>query len=187
MKKVILDLCGGTGAWSKPYKEAGYDVRLVTLPDCDVRTYVPPKKVYGILAAPPCTMFARSGAGTWKVKDTDGRTLTDLEILTACLMIISKVRPKFWAIENPVGRMRRWLGIPKMYFDPCDFGDAYTKKTCLWGMFNEPVKHRVEPKFIVDRVRHKRYSPIHWGTRSGSYKRSITPSGFANAFFEANR
>ena len=24
--KIILDLCGGTGSWSKPYKEAGYDV-----------------------------------------------------------------------------------------------------------------------------------------------------------------
>ena len=24
--KVILDLCGGTGSWSKPYKDAGYDV-----------------------------------------------------------------------------------------------------------------------------------------------------------------
>lgn len=22
--KIILDLCGGTGSWSKPYKEAGY-------------------------------------------------------------------------------------------------------------------------------------------------------------------
>lgn len=26
-KKIILDLCDGTGSWSKPYKEAGYDVR----------------------------------------------------------------------------------------------------------------------------------------------------------------
>ena len=26
-KKIILDLCGGTGSWSKPYKDAGYDVR----------------------------------------------------------------------------------------------------------------------------------------------------------------
>ncbi len=31
--KIILDLCGGTGSWSKPYKEAGYDVRLITLPE----------------------------------------------------------------------------------------------------------------------------------------------------------
>jgi hypothetical protein len=40
--KIILDLCGGSGSWSKPYKEAGYDVRLITLPDNDVLTYEPP-------------------------------------------------------------------------------------------------------------------------------------------------
>ena len=36
MGKIILDLCGGTGSWSKPYKDAGYDVRVITLPE-DVR------------------------------------------------------------------------------------------------------------------------------------------------------
>lgn len=50
---IILDLCGGTGAWSAPYREAGYDVRLVTLPDTDVRYYRPPQGVHGVLAAPP--------------------------------------------------------------------------------------------------------------------------------------
>jgi len=47
-EKIILDLCGGTGSWSKPYKDAGYDVRLITLPEKDVTTYKPPKNVYGI-------------------------------------------------------------------------------------------------------------------------------------------
>lgn len=32
MTKIILDLCGGTGSWSKPYRDAGYDVRVITLP-----------------------------------------------------------------------------------------------------------------------------------------------------------
>jgi hypothetical protein len=41
--KIILDLCGGTGNWSKPYKDAGYDVRLVSLPTHDVSTYEPPR------------------------------------------------------------------------------------------------------------------------------------------------
>lgn len=36
MKKLILDLCGGTGAWSKPYKDAGYDVKVITLPAWNV-------------------------------------------------------------------------------------------------------------------------------------------------------
>jgi hypothetical protein len=34
--KIILDLCGGTGAWSKPYRDAGYTVIVVTPPDFDV-------------------------------------------------------------------------------------------------------------------------------------------------------
>lgn len=58
--KIILDLCGGTGSWSKPYKEAGYTVKVITLPehdildwraDGDVVNYL--DNVYGILAAPP--------------------------------------------------------------------------------------------------------------------------------------
>lgn len=36
MRNVILDLCGGTGAWSRPYREAGYEVELITLPAYDV-------------------------------------------------------------------------------------------------------------------------------------------------------
>lgn len=186
--RVILDLCGGTGAWSKPYKDAGYKVIVCTLPDCDVRTFKPPKNVYGILAAPPCTHFSGSGAHTWKAKDVDGRTLEDLTIATACLMIIAKTQPKFWALENPVGRLRNWFGEPKMYFNPCDYGDAYTKKTCLWGTFNEPKKSPVKPVFITRGG--KRYSPIAARTGGKSAKtkelRSITPQSFANAFYKAN-
>ena len=67
--KIILDLCGGTGAWSAPYKEAGYDVRNITLPEYDVRNYkIPDEPIYGILAAPPCTHLAGSGARWWNEK-----------------------------------------------------------------------------------------------------------------------
>ena len=52
--RVILDLCGGTGAWSRPYADAGYDVRVITLPEYDVRLFRGlPYPVHGILAAPP--------------------------------------------------------------------------------------------------------------------------------------
>lgn len=36
MGKIILDLCGGTGSWSKPYRDAGYDVKIITLPHYDL-------------------------------------------------------------------------------------------------------------------------------------------------------
>ncbi len=177
--KIILDLCGGTGAWSKPYKDAGYDVRLVTLPD-DVRDYTPPSNVYGILSAPPCTHFSGSGARWWKEKDRDGRTMEDLTILSACLHIIAKTQPKFWALENPVGRLQRWIGKPVMYFNPCDFGDPYTKKTCLWGNFTNPIKTPVEPT---------EGSKMHLLAPSEDRQelRSITPEGFSKAFYKANK
>jgi hypothetical protein len=68
--KIILDLCGGTGSWSKPYKDAGYDVRVIDLKTgYDIRLFKAPEEtVYGILAAPECTQFAGSGARWWEAK-----------------------------------------------------------------------------------------------------------------------
>ncbi len=176
--RIILDLCGGTGAWSAPYRRAGYDVRIITLPDHDVRTYVPPPDVYGVLAAPPCTDFSVSGARWWKAKGH--ATLLDaLAVTDACLRIIAVSKPKFWALENPIGRLSRFIGRPALYFDPCDFGDPYTKRSCLWGVFNYPPLDPVEP---TEGSKLHRIPP---GPKRAEL-RSITPPGFAKAFFKAN-
>jgi len=149
----------------------------------------PGRNVYGILAAPPCTHFTNSGAQYWKKKDMDGRTLADTQIITHCLRIIATARPKFWAMENPTGRFIRWMGMPKLVFNPCDYGDSYTKRTCLWCVFNEPRKRRVEPEFVIAR-NGDRYSKNNWYTGGNTKRtkelRSITPPGFARAFFEGN-
>lgn len=195
MNKIILDLCGGTGAWSRPYKEAGYDVRLVTLPDNDVRTYAPPEDVYGILAAPPCTEFSIA-------KCNPKSPLRDLEfgvsIMEACLKIIwkcnrvqtngqKKTSLKFWALENPYGLMRFFLGKPALEFSPYEYGDPYKKRTHLWGHFKVPKKSPVTPnpkKFDI--LTTKEIHPEMYGVLTRTERRSITPQGFAKAFFEAN-
>lgn len=176
--KIILDLCGGTGAWSKPYAEAGYDVRVITLPLNDVRLFLC-KSAYGILAAPPCTEFAGSGARWWKGKGAFP-LLGGLSIVDACLRSVLISKPKFWCLENPVGRLIHYIGTPVMYFNPCDYGDPYTKKTALWGNFNEPIKNPVEPT---------EGSKIHLmpPSKDRAKLRSITPPGFAKAFFGANQ
>lgn len=146
-EKVILDLCGGTGAWSKPYKDAGYDVRNITLPEYDVIEYaksfpdfVPDdesgKYIYGILAAPPCTQFSLAAGKKFKDRNAEG----GLKIVDACLKIIWKCKPEFWAIENPVGYLRRFLGKPTFTFRQWEFGDKGIKPTDLWGFFNLPTK-----------------------------------------------
>lgn len=178
--KIILDLCGGTGSWSKPYRDNGYTVVLITLPDYDVRLLGKLDiKIYGILAAPPCTDFAGSGARWWKDKGQQP-LLDGLAVVDACLRIIFLHKPVFWCLENPVGRLTKYIGKPKMYFDPCDYGDPYTKKTCLWGEFNIPVKSPVKPEGK---------NPIHYmpPSKDRQMLRSITPPGFARAFYEANK
>jgi hypothetical protein len=128
--RVILDLCAGTGAWSQPYLDAGYTVIRLTLPEADVRlVHRLPGKVHGILAAPPCTVFANSGA-RWP--RTQEQMLEGLSVMDACLRAVTIYEPEWWALENPVVKMRRYLGDPTLIFDPCDYGDPYTKKTLLW-------------------------------------------------------
>lgn len=180
-EKIILDLCGGTGAWSRPYKEAGYDVRVITMPCDDVRLLEAIKRdVHGILAAPPCDHLAGSGARWWAEKG-EKKLLESLSIVDACLRAVAVYTPYWWALENPVGRLSRYLGTPDMYFNPCDFGDPWTKKTCLWGNFIIPKKHPITPVPM---------SENHiWRMPPGPQRkiiRSITPPGFAKAFFEAN-
>ena len=194
MSRVILDLCGGTGAWSKPYREAGYDVELIDINNGqDVRLFKKPSyQVYGILASPPCTHLASSGARWWKDKG-ESALLEALSIVDACLRIVSVTQPKFWCLENPVGRLVRYLGRPRLYFQPCDYGDAYTKKTCLWGEFNvpktTPVECSVESQSGYSKLARRFPSKMHLLPSTGDRPmlRGITPGGFARAFFEANR
>lgn len=184
---TILSLCDYTGAWSQPYADAGYDVIRVDLKHgSDVRLFKAlPFPVRGVLAAPPCTDFSGSGAQYWPAKDADGRTFDSLALVDACLRIIMVHRPQWWALENPVGRLKDWLGEPRMMFDPCDYGDPYTKKTLLWGDFKPPLKvHKVAP----ERVSTQGSWLMKLGGSSERTKelRSVTPPAFARAFFEAN-
>lgn len=210
--KIILDLCGGTGSWSKPYKEAGYDVRNITLPADDVRYYKPPSRVYGILAAPPCTDFAVSGVRWWPAKDKEKGLMEALSIVDACLRIIRSARPKFWALENPVGRLPRYIGKYRYTFQPYEYGDPWTKRTCIWGEHNIPVKCPVEPIGSYQGSGHTAHGKtlgivdhplmllgkddvflppdlIHRlpPSKDRAMLRSITPPGFARAFYEANK
>ena len=189
-KKIILSLFDFSGNWPSFYKAAGYEVYQIDIKhDIDILSLdvesdiLPLGQIHGILAAPPCTDFSGSGAQYWKVKDEDGRTAYSLSMVDKVLEIVEKTRPTWWALENPVGRLpklRPSLGKP-FYFNPCDYGDPYTKKTGLWGNFNKDlVKTPVNP------------DPNNWimklGGKSERTKelRSMTPLGFAKAFFDAN-
>lgn len=214
-KKIILDLCGGTGAWSKYYQQdPDYKVYVMTLPDFDItkpNTFpgkiahaIQTGKIYGILAAPPCTMFSIARNDTTAKKKRDLRE--GMETIKACLNIIWWAQYEnyragqglqFWCLENPAsGYLKKFLGKPAMEFDPSEYGDPYTKKTALWGMFKEPKKNPIKAtrgsmvKYASGFKDIKPVDPIYQkklGIDARTIRRSITPDGFAKEFYKANR
>ena len=217
--KIILDLCGGTGSWSKPYREAGYDVRVITLPRYDVTKVefdsygmdflrqdvhymesmcIPYHGVYGILAAPPCTEFSLAKNGSPTPRDL----AAGMETVEACLRIIWACQEggnlAFWAMENPVGLLRRFLGRPKYTFRQGEFGDPGVKPTDIWGFFGEPRKTVSQmPEGITKRYKSGKVNTLAWtAPKHPEYAhlnldraalRAITPPGFAQAFYKANK
>lgn len=208
--KIILDLCGGTGAWGKPYKTAGYTVYNITSPKYYVEDYVSAEgfikfgrnrrwidinKIYGILAAPPCTVFSKA---SWSIKKINRNFKSGMETVRACLSIIWRIQErgaplKFWALENPMGYLYNFLGYPYFYFQPWQFGETgftKTKRVAIWGYFKKPAKtirKRTIP-YINSHSQAKKQLPENkeWYAASKE-KRAITPMGFAKAFYEANK
>ncbi|WP_262381973.1 DNA cytosine methyltransferase [Pseudomonas proteolytica] len=197
--KVVLSLFDKSGAWSCPWEEAGYQVYRFDIQDnCetgDVNLFsvdffgdwfgdFDGLDIYAILAACPCTDFAGSGARHFAAKDADGRTVASVQLVHQTLRVIEYFRPVVWAIENPVGRIERLGGLSpwRLSFDPFHIGETYTKKTLLWGRFNAdlPVAP-VEP--VEGSKMHKQYGGSSMATKNA---RSVTPEGFAYAFFMAN-
>ena len=131
---LILSLCDFTGNWSRPYELAGYEVIRVDLGSRgrgDVRLMRHlGRPVHGILgrAAVRSLRPERDTARWWDGKG-DTAILDGLAIVDACLRAVAIYRPAWWALENPVGRLRDYLGPPAMRFDPCEFGDPYTERT----------------------------------------------------------
>lgn len=224
--KIILDLCGGTGGWSRPYKNAGYDVRTITLPEHNVSdfwladgclrfrrnvakmdgmtyTEIPMEKIYGILAAPPCTKFSRAAANIPK-KDRD--FVAGMTTVRACFDIIWTVQENthasklgFWALENPDGYLSQFLGRPSYSFQPWKFGCEdfrATKRTMLWGYFIKPkeiIRKRNLTKIPYKGQQGKRKDgynnsphPLIWKGMSAE-KRAETEPSFSKAFYEANK
>ena len=136
MKKIILHLCADIGSDSLFYQLSDeYEVIKIGK-DIGVENYTPPKNVYGIIANPICTEFSTAN-GFHKENDLE----KGMFLVNHCLRIIKEANPKFWVIENPAkGKLKQFLGVPKLVYQPWEYGSPWTKQTALWGEFNIPDK-----------------------------------------------
>lgn len=127
-----------------------------------------------IIAFPPCTHLASSGARWFKEKQADGRQQRAIDFF---MVFITHPCPKI-AIENPIGVMSTKYRKPDQIIQPWQFGHGETKATCLW-LKNLP---KLKPTKIVD----GREARVHKmpPSKDRSKLRSKTYSGIAKAMAE---
>lgn len=87
-----------------------------------------------MIAHPPCTHLAVSGAAHFEAKRKDGRQQAGIDFF----MALTRARIPQWAIENPIGIMSKNFRAPDQIVQPYYFGDPERKATCLW-LNNLPV------------------------------------------------
>lgn len=119
-----------------------------------------------LIAFPPCTDLAVSGARHFAAKRADGRQAAALEFFRR----LYHAPVRHVALENPVNIVPRALGLPASQFvQPWQFGHGETKKTGLW-LRNLPA---LVPTNVVEgrepRVWKMAPSPNRWKERSRTF------------------
>lgn len=117
-----------------------------------------------IIAFPPCTHLAVSGARWFK----DKRAEQEKAVKFFMAMVNAPARRV--AVENPIGIMSTRYRKPDQIIQPWQFGHGEVKATCLWLKNLPPLR----PTNIVDgreaRVHREPPSPDRWKKRSRTYQ-----------------
>ncbi len=129
-----------------------------------------------LIAHPPCTYLAVSGARWWKDRKKEQHDAAQF-----AYMLLSAPVPRV-CVENPIGYLSTYIRKPEQIIQPWQFGHGETKSTCLW-LNNLP---KLTPTNIVDgrtpRIHHELPGMKDGLTRQ--QRRSLTYQGIADAMAE---
>lgn len=201
-RNTIISLFDYSGSWSKPYKDAGFNVIQIDLKlGVDILKWNYKKininSVFGILAAPPCTIYTKVSQHLWLKYNESGKTENSNNLVYKCLEIIQYFNPQFWALENPPGRITKCIPELKNYrllsFKAFVYGDPISKHFIIYGNFNPfLVRNQVKQQYRFKNIAKSwcddlvNYYKDKYPGFTRQEIRSITPPGFAQAFFNAN-
>ena len=135
-----------------------------------------------MIAHPPCTYLAVSGARYWKDRLKLQRKALDF------VRALMDAPIKRIAVENPVGKISTSIRKPDQYIQPYEHGHRISKKTGLW-LKNLPLikpTKVVEPEWIYYK-NGGRCSPDHYKnafSKDRAKLRSITYQGIADCMAE---
>ena len=167
----VLVACEFSGAVREAFRARGHDAW-----SCDLlETEIPGQHIVGdvlgvigdgwdlMIAHPPCTHLAVSGARWWKDKAQEQADA--LEFVRALMAApIDRI-----ALENPVSKISSAIRKPDQIVQPWEFGHGETKATCLW-LKGLP---KLRPTDVVEgrepKVHHMAPGPNRWRERSRTY------------------
>lgn len=134
-----------------------------------------------MIAFPPCTHLAVSGAKHFKQKRKDGRQQQGIDFFMSMINApIKKI-----GVENPIGIMSTIYRKPDQIIQPWQFGDPFQKTTCLW-------LHNLPPLFPTQIVNKGKFVttpsgkklPKRYSDNKNPKNRSKTFPGIAKAMAE---
>jgi hypothetical protein len=165
----------------------------------DILTAINSENWNALIAFPPCTHLAASGAAWFEQKRKNGQQQKSIDFF----LNIANCNIKHIAIENPVGIMGKLYRKPDQIIQPFYFGDMFQKTTCLWlknfpklihiktpDLFNDTVTHvdKGEFYYLVSKKTNKlKRQPLWFVKASGKdrgKKRSVFWPGIAAAMAE---
>ena len=119
-----------------------------------------------MIAHPPCTHLAVSGAAHFEEKRADGRQQEAIDFF----MALARAPIPRIAIENPVCIMSSVWREPDQIIQPWQFGHGETKATCLWLKGLPPLLPTKVVEGREPRVHRMSPSPDRWKERSRTYE-----------------
>lgn len=162
----ILIACEFSGIVREAFKAKGHDAW-----SCDLLpTEIPGQHIQGdvlnilndgwdmMIAFPPCTHLAVSGAAWFEKKRKDGRQQQGIDFFIK----FTKTNIPRWSIENPVGIMSKIYRKPDQVIQPWYFGDPFQKSTCLWLHNTPPLMHHKEDDLFYKKTHTSRGEFVSW-------------------------
>lgn len=131
-----------------------------------------------MVAFPPCTHLAVSGAAWFEQKRKDGRQQEGIDFF----MKIINAPIQHIAVENPVGIMSKIYKPPTQKIQPYYFGDEAQKTTCLWLKNLPPLYHNAAPNLFDDVVTHVGKGDFFEWIDAKTGKKKRQPLWFKEAF-----
>jgi site-specific DNA-cytosine methylase len=135
-----------------------------------------------VIAFPPCTDLAVSGARHFERKRADGSQQRSIDFF----LKFTQLEVPITVIENPIGIMSSLYRKPDQIIQPWMFGHPETKATCLWLKGVSPLQPTNDVKQEMDslppnqkhRIHHMPPGPNRARLRSQTY------SGIAQAMVD---